>query len=221
MAKDPTQRQKLKRLWLNRGLLSLGFLCLLGVAAIRVPVALEQQSRYRQTQAQLQSFNLERSQEQSLMQELVQELARLRQLELEWSRSLEQSLEWSLNLSQERLMERSLELERVLTLERRMTYEFIGLGATALGGLVLLLLLMSQRDRTGVPLTGHLVLVLPEECVAELAALHQRLRKQRCPRWYVRFRMVQETLELMFGVYVQINLDNWGLPGQGNRIDDE
>ena len=75
----------------------------------------------------------------------------------------------------------------------------------------------------GSPLTKHLALVLPEECVAELAALQQRLRKQQRPGWFICFRLVQETLALMFGVYIQIDFDNWRLPGAGSsrRIDDE
>ena len=260
MTKALNQRQKLKRLWCRRGLLSLGFFCLISVAVVRVPIVLEQLFHYQQTQAKRQLFE-RLSYLQMRVLELELELASLRQLkwveeELEqslgvkaepqsFSRSferlrfreeLQKQLQKQLQLRQqlrEQLREREqrqkqelkqllLPLqEQVSALGRRMTYEFIGLGVAAFGGLVLLLLLVLQRDRTGVPLTGHLVLILPEECVAELAALHQRLRKQQHPRWYVRFRMVQEVLELMFGVYVQVNLDNWGLPGWSNRIDDE
>jgi len=360
MTKALNQRQKLKRLWCRRGLLSLGFFCLISVAVVRVPIVLEQLFHYQQTQAKRQLFErlsylqmrvlelelelaslrqlkwVEEELEQSLgvkaepqsfsrsferlrfreelqkqlqkqLQKLVKEqlqeqlqeqlreqlqeqlqlreqlreqlqlrqqlreqlqkqlqlreqlqkqeqkLKQLQKQELE-QKQLQKQLREQLQLRQqlrEQLREREqrqkqelkqlllplqereqrqkqelkqllLPLqEQVSALGRRMTYEFIGLGVAAFGGLVLLLLLVLQRDRTGVPLTGHLVLILPEECVAELAALHQRLRKQQHPRWYVRFRMVQEVLELMFGVYVQVNLDNWGLPGWSNRIDDE
>ena len=355
MARNTKQRQQLKRLWRNRSLLSLGLLCLIGVAAARTPIIFEQRSRYQQTQVKLQVFkqklerkrvlelaqacflvlerlqgveySLERLRVLTQKRELPQQLAQLRydlpeQLQQKWKptlesarkrkpileQNLEQTLEQALehmqaleqplesgallqgqswnwvqvleqklkqmlrrsrslsgwrveetlksDLDLEQALERLQELEQLLVqnlelhdrkhfreleqllvqdlersqvlvqaqaslLKRRMSYEFITLGAAIFG--VLLLLLLLQRHRTGLPLTGHLVLVLPEECVAELAALQQRLKQQQRPVWFVRCRMVQETLALMVGVYVQINLDNWGLPGQGNsrRIDDE
>ena len=277
MTQDPSQRQKIKRLWRDRSLLSLGFLCLIGFATLRVPIILEQQTRYQQAQLQLQASKLTRLRQERMMDSLQQELKQLwsldqvreqlqEQLRLgmlmqvqelrisEENRIMhgyarEHGLEGLWLLAQEQEQEQvwmhmqvleqkvvpvqlvwrvALSLPeqkqvQVSILERRMSYEFIGLGATAFGGLVLLLLLLLQRDRTGIPLTGHLVLVLPEECVAELAALLQRLKKQQHPGWFVRFRLVQETLALMVGVYVQINFDNWRLPGAGSsrRIDDE
>ena len=237
MAKDPTQRQKLQRLWCRRGLLSLGFLCLIGVAVVRVPIVRERQTHYQHAQVELQERALEQEQaleqaravleqeqaleqaraaleqEQERMQAMQEQEQAMQALALERAQAV-QALEWA--LEQERALR-----EQVSALERRVTYEFIGLGAVAFGGLVLLLLLVLQRDRTGVPLTGHLVLVLPEECIADLAALHQRLQAQKRPRWFIRLRMVQEILELMFGIYIRINLDNLFLPGWGNRIDDE
>ena len=249
MANDARRRQKLKRLWRRRGLLSLGFLCLIGVAAVRVPIAFERRFCYQEAQAQLDQdwpqvqvplkhpwlqvgelklllgHSLEWLKVRLRLQEHVQERVQIHAVPFDESWSRQQTPQWQTPLLEQarvlRVRNRGLEQARVSRLRLRMIYEFVILGVAAFGGLVLLLLLVLQRDRTGVPLTGHLVLVLPEECVAELAALHQRLRKQQRPRWYVRFRMVQETLELMFGVYIQVNLDNWGLPGQGNRIDDE
>ncbi len=76
------------------------------------------------------------------------------------------------------------------------------------------------QSQAKLPLSKHLRCVLPEDCVSVLAAIYQRLIVQY-PRWFVLFCMVQETLKLMWGIYIQIKLDNLWLPKKGNQVEDE
>ena len=77
--------------------------------------------------------------------------------------------------------------------------------------------LKKQRCYT---ITGKLAHLLPEECVAELEALHQRMKSQQRPLLFIQLRMLQEVVELLWAFYIHINLENLWLPGGYNRIDE-
>ena len=90
-------------------------------------------------------------------------------------------------------------------------------------GLMEVLWQLRFRRQTRLWLIGHLRYVLPEECVAELAVLYQRLKRQRFPHWQIRCFIMWEALELIVGVYIRIKFDNLWLPGKtkSRQIDDE
>ena len=85
----------------------------------------------------------------------------------------------------------------------------------------LISLLLLARQRSSLSFTGQLLGIFPEECVAEITALQQRIKATGKPEWYVQVRVLQEMLELILALYVQINLDNLRLPGNNQRIDDD
>ena len=200
------KRQKRKRLWHRRSLWSLGIIfCLIGIASIRVSTMLEQRIRYQQAQPHLQCHG-------SLMEQQQQQFGPIYTVRT-------QTLGWSESLDE--LGDTLCQQARVLRPISVGIASFGGLVLFSFGGLVLLLLPLLQRDRTGRPLIGQLVLVLPEECVAELTALHQRLKKQQLPSWLIRFLLVQETLKLMWVIHIQIKFDNLWLPRQGNQVEED
>lgn len=80
-----------------------------------------------------------------------------------------------------------------------------------------LLILVGLVNATSIPLTGQLIFFIPEECVAELGVLHGRLIKQQTPIWKVRLMMLWCVLSLMWAFYIQINIENLGLPKIGGR----
>ncbi|NES00493.1 MAG: hypothetical protein F6J86_43060 [Symploca sp. SIO1B1] len=78
----------------------------------------------------------------------------------------------------------------------------------------------AKHKRRDYDITGKLARILPEECIGELEALHQRMKSQQRPLWFIQLRMLQEVVELLWAFYIQINLENLWLPGKNNRIDD-
>ena len=69
-------------------------------------------------------------------------------------------------------------------------------------------------------ITSKLVYILPEECIAELQTLHQRMKSQQRPLWFIRLRMLQEIVELLWAFHVHIKLENLWLPGKNNKMDE-
>ena len=58
------------------------------------------------------------------------------------------------------------------------------------------------------PLIRVTVYVLPEDVITVLSGLHQRMEKEKKPLWYIQLRLIQETLELLFAIYIQMKLEN-------------
>ena len=85
----------------------------------------------------------------------------------------------------------------------------------------LISLLLLARQCSSLSFTEQLLGVFPEEYVAELTALQQRMNTAGKPEWYIQLRMLQEVLELALALYIQINLDNLWLPGNNQSIDDD
>ncbi len=99
-------------------------------------------------------------------------------------------------------------------------FEILYLSIPIFLALVLILLLLKQQNPLSMSGTGQLIVVLPEECVAELTMLKQRMQAEQRPSWFIRLRLIQETLELLLAFSIRIRLDNLGLPSQEKRIDD-
>ena len=64
---------------------------------------------------------------------------------------------------------------------------------------------------------SHLIAFLPEECVAELGVLRQRMKKQKVSVWHIRLRLSQEFLILLWVFYIQVQIENLKLPPAGLR----
>ncbi|WP_310487097.1 hypothetical protein [Chamaesiphon sp. VAR_69_metabat_338] len=58
-----------------------------------------------------------------------------------------------------------------------------------------------------------------EEIVAELSALRERLTNEQKLTWLIRFILFYQILTLVWGIYIQINIDNLTLPSRDRRID--
>jgi hypothetical protein len=99
--------------------------------------------------------------------------------------------------------------------------QFILLGISGLC-FILMLLLLLRRNQISLPLTGQLIIVLPEECVVELEAFHQQIKFEKRSAWVIRMIMLWTVLELLWAFHVQINVENLSLPkSKGhNKIDD-
>ncbi|MHC5725738.1 MAG: hypothetical protein ACYTXY_16705, partial [Nostoc sp.] len=100
-------------------------------------------------------------------------------------------------------------------------YQFMLLGISALS-FILMLLLLLRRNQISLPLTGQLIIFLPEECIVELEALHQQIKSEEDSIWVIRMIMLWTVLELLWALHIQINVENLWLPkGKGhNKIDD-
>ncbi|EKU97595.1 hypothetical protein Lepto7375DRAFT_6800 [Leptolyngbya sp. PCC 7375] len=61
---------------------------------------------------------------------------------------------------------------------------------------------------------------LPEECIAEIGVLKQRMNRANAAPWHIRQRIVQEYLLLIWAVHIQAKLENLFLPSSNHQIDD-
>ncbi|NEP11754.1 MAG: hypothetical protein F6K14_16385 [Symploca sp. SIO2C1] len=91
---------------------------------------------------------------------------------------------------------------------------------SVLGFTILLLLLLRQQNQVSLTLISQLIVVFPEEYVAELGALYQRMKFQQRPLWLIQLRILEEVVELLWAFYIHINFENFWLPGKNNRIDE-
>jgi hypothetical protein len=87
----------------------------------------------------------------------------------------------------------------------------------ASGFIAMLLLLLRQQNRISLTLTGQLICFFPEECIAELEALHQQMKSEQRSTWLIRMIMLRSFLELFLALYVQINIENLWLPQHRGR----
>jgi hypothetical protein len=85
-----------------------------------------------------------------------------------------------------------------------------------------MLLLLRQRNQIFLPLTGQLIIVLPEEYIADLEAFYQQMKSEERSIWFIRKKMLWTILELLWALHIQINVENLWLPqNKGrNKIDD-
>lgn len=86
--------------------------------------------------------------------------------------------------------------------------------------IAILVVLTKSRTPYGLPAIAHFIAFLPEECAAEMGALHQRLKKKGIPPWEIRRRLCEEFLFLLWAFYIQVRLDNIYLPWSDRTIDD-
>jgi len=199
---DRDTRRKLKRIWLVRSLVCLGMFVALGLSITQVQAVHTQTVMHREVQERVQKLELEpvlmreRGREPVPMQKLEQ----LIELECEREQKLEQLIE--------------LERERV----QKLNQAWLILGLSLLGFITLLLLLLKPQNQKCLTLTGQLF--FPEEYIAELEALHQRMKSQQRPLWFIQLRMFQEVVELLWAFYIHINVENLWLPGRHNEIDE-
>ena len=77
-----------------------------------------------------------------------------------------------------------------------------------------------SKSPYSLPTTAHLVAFLPEECAAEVGALHRRLKKAKASPWEIRLRLCEAFLTLLWVFYIQIRLENLHLPMSDRTIDD-
>lgn len=66
------------------------------------------------------------------------------------------------------------------------------------------------------PLLGRASKSLPEEAVADLAALRQRLKRSRKNPIYIQLRMAWHFLEILWAFYIKIKIDNLWLPNKSS-----
>lgn len=65
-------------------------------------------------------------------------------------------------------------------------------------------------------LINLLMSIFPEEAVADLAALRQRLKRSKKHPTYIQLRMAWEFLYLLWAVHIQIKIENLWLPKQSS-----
>ncbi|MBC1225406.1 hypothetical protein GNF10_32530 [Nostoc sp. UCD121] len=101
-------------------------------------------------------------------------------------------------------------------------FELFVLLVLASGFVGMLVLLLRQRNQISLPLTDQLIIVLPEEYIADLEALYQYKNSQDLPVWVIKKEMLWTVLGMLWAFHIQINLDNLWLPNSKGhkRIDD-
>jgi hypothetical protein len=98
--------------------------------------------------------------------------------------------------------------------------ELILLGGIRSVALVLLLLNLRHFQKfKEITFLGHLKCYFSDEIVAELVALREKLTKEGKSTWVVKFTLFYQILTLVWGIYIQINIDNLTLPSSDRRID--
>jgi len=208
-------KRKLKRIGFVRSLLGLGVIVTLGFSIRQAQTVCTQQvTMHKEAQKQLRRRE----------QEPLQELNQLWEQWLEQRQLLESLLweEYKLFYKQEqeqrqlREQRRQGELEHLQELKQQLNQAWLLLGLFILSFMALLFLLLSHRQQ--VSLTGQFF--LPEEYIAELEALHQRMKSQQKPLWFIQLRMLQEVVELLWAFYIHIRIENLWLPGINKKIDD-
>ncbi|MBD2168653.1 hypothetical protein H6G04_30195 [Calothrix membranacea FACHB-236] len=90
------------------------------------------------------------------------------------------------------------------------------LGIPAFCCIFMLALLLGQRNKISLTLTGQLIIIFPEEWVAELEASHQLLKSQERSIWVIRKKMLKAVVQLLWA-YFQINVENLWLPKSKGR----
>ena len=92
---------------------------------------------------------------------------------------------------------------------------------TSLFVLMALIVVLSKLQLSyGLAPNSHLIAFLPEECAAELGALKRRMKKKNASVWHIRLRLLQEFLMLLWVFYIQVQMDNLGLPPSDRSTDD-
>jgi hypothetical protein len=70
----------------------------------------------------------------------------------------------------------------------------------------------------------HLIVLLklffPDEIVAEMKALHEKLSLEKKSSWYIRTKLFYEFITLIWALNVQIKIDNLHLPSKQRNVDD-
>jgi hypothetical protein len=211
---DKKTKQKLKRIWCERLVIGLFASTALGFFVAKIPTVYSQNLANEQAQVQvrktwkaqvqvLEARKQVRETQKMQDQALVVRLLRLKQTQVQ---------------TQEALVEAQIQAQmQAETLQQ----QFILLGISGLC-FILMLLLLLRRNQISLPLTGQLIIVLPEECVVELEAFHQQIKFEKRSAWVIRMIMLWTVLELLWAFHVQINVENLSLPkSKGhNKIDD-
>jgi predicted PurR-regulated permease PerM len=91
---------------------------------------------------------------------------------------------------------------------RNFKRELSTLGISALCFIVMLIVLIKQRNRISLSLTGLFICFIPEECVAELEALGEQLKSEHLSTWFIRIIILKNVLELFYAFYIEINIQN-------------
>lgn len=107
-----------------------------------------------------------------------------------------------------------------IVIRQNLYQELIVLGGISLATLVLLLLkLLHSQQVKGITFSVNLKSYFSDDIVAELAALRERLTKENKSTWRIRISLFYQILTLVWGIYIQINIDNLTLPSRDRRID--
>ncbi|MEH2081855.1 MAG: hypothetical protein V7K89_18290 [Nostoc sp.] len=101
--------------------------------------------------------------------------------------------------------------------QTQLQQEFVPLISAVLMFILMLVLLLRQGNKISLPLTGQLIIVLPEECIAELEALHQQMKSDQRSIWFIRRIMLRSILESLWAFFILINFENLWLPRNKGR----
>jgi hypothetical protein len=111
-------------------------------------------------------------------------------------------------------------VELVLTNREFFDRELTLMGIGSTGTLVLfVLVLRSIHQFKGLTFSDRLICYFPEEIAAELTALQEQLTKEKKSTLLIRFILFYQILTLVWGIYIQIKIDNLTLPSRDRRID--
>ncbi|MBD2168654.1 hypothetical protein H6G04_30200 [Calothrix membranacea FACHB-236] len=203
---DKKTKQKLKRIWCERLVIGLFASAALGFFVAKIPTVYSQIQMLLPKQKQqvrplkaLEAIARDIKQGQAL--KAGQDTEALLQTEQNTEallQALKAGQDLKLKLQQEQ--------------EQEPQHQFILLGISALCFILILLLLLRQRNRISLTLTGQLIIVLPEECITELEALHQQMKSEERSIWVIRTIMLWSVLELLWAFHIQINVENFWLP---------
>ena len=123
-----------------------------------------------------------------------------------------------LTLQQGRALEQLLSSEPNRT--RVLLQSGVLLGISSLVLVTLLFALTRLQGSYSFPPTTHLIAFLPEECVAELGSLQRRMKKAKASPLQICLRLLEEFVTLLWVFYIQVRLENLGLPSSDRQIDD-
>jgi hypothetical protein len=216
---DKNTEQKLKRIWCERLVIGLFASTALGFFIAKIPTVygqMQAQAQYDQAVAQALAQYDQAQYDQAVTQAVTQAVAQ----DVQAGRAVAHNKQV---LAQAHYKQSQAQYKQAVTQAhykqaqavaqaqvQALQSQFTLLGISALCFLMLLLLL--RRNQISLPLTGQLIIVLPEECIVELEDFHQQIKFEKRSAWVIRMIMLWTVLELLWALHIQINVENLWLP---------
>ncbi len=220
-------KQKLRRLWRNRLLVSLGIIAVSGFSVIQVQALISNGIQLRFLEAKEANAQKALLQAQARFQKALAQFQKAQeapeaqaQIQTRFQKAQEAQAQAQYQALQAQYQalraQDALALQAKAKQNRAMLSLLLSLPILA----ILLFVMMRFRTPSNISFETQFIIFFPEECIAELGVLIRRMKKEKASPWEIRLCLLQEVLTLFWAFYIQIQLDNLRLPSGKNKIDE-